>query len=126
MATHEHETLVKRMNLIDKAEDVLHPRVGLPMCINIAAVIKVHDVVGETFEARPTMRQLTEKFEPECTGLLREYVCAFGKYGTEVVKRYVSGRYPDAVESFDQSVEEKAKEFLTVVMTPEFRESLTS
>lgn len=61
------------------------------MAMNLYAVIKAHGILGEdeSLERSPTVRELVQKYEHRCHGLLQDYVCAFGKYGLEVLKRFL-------------------------------------
>ena len=73
--------------------------------ITLAAILRVHEEVkssGQTF----TLRELLQKFYGNVSPILGEYFIAFGKYGVEVIERYVF-RLGYSEDEFSASVESK-------------------
>lgn len=80
--------------------------------VRIMGVILYHNSLpkDEKGVATATIRILLTKFAPSCTGMLRDYVCAFGAHGLAVLKRYLVREYGKDKADFDASIEFDAQQ----------------
>ena len=74
----------------------------------LVAIIRLHNELpkNEQGVATFTIRTLIKEFTPGVTGLLREYVCAFGAHGEAVIVRTVEREGAD-MEAFEAEVNAK-------------------
>lgn len=82
------------------------------IAVQIMGVILYHNSLpkDEKGVATATIRTLLIKFVPACTGMLRDYVCAFGAHGLAVLKRYLVREYGKDKADFDESIESDAQQ----------------
>lgn len=80
--------------------------------VQIMGVILYHNSLpkDEKGVASATIRTLLSKFVPNCTGMLRDYVCAFGAHGLAVLKRYLVREYGKDKPDLDESIESDAQQ----------------
>lgn len=74
-------------------DNVIVESLGFKQCKQIMACLIAHEEFHKDEQGRSTVitiRQLLNKYVPTCPGLLKEYVCAFGRHGQTVITRYVS------------------------------------
>ena len=74
--------------------------------VTIAAVLKTHNELPKNDRgvASVTIRQLLNRYCPECTGIVQEYVCSFGAHGLDVLYRLVAHNATDREKEYDAKV----------------------
>lgn len=83
--------------------------------VDVMAVLQVHEKTPKDEQGVSTVmtiRKLIELYAPGVVGLLREYICAFGKHGQAVVAKYCQQLEVDQ-QQFEQKVSKRVAEIET-------------